>query len=1302
MISQFEEHIFSQAIELESPIERTRYIESACGDDHQLKRRVLALLVRHSELGGMLDTPPPELDCSMNLASRQPVVGDDIGPYRLQELLGEGGFGEVYLAEQTSPVTRSVALKIIKLGMDTRRLVRRFEAERQTLAQMSHPNIAEFYDAGTTETGRPFFVMELVRGVAITAYCDVRRLDLSDRLRLFLDVCRAVQHAHRKGVIHRDIKPTNVMVMERDGKSVPKIIDFGIAKATQHRSPQQAIYTEHRQFIGTPQYMSPEQLQLGNRDIDTRSDVFSLGVILYELLVGATPFDLQGSSDGDWERIRTTCAQESPSLLKRFGTLPNQDEIATNRNTSPQHLRKQIAGDLGWVVRKAISPDRDERYESAIALVSDVECYLSDLPVRARKQRIPYLASKFAKRHRGLLSMVGLFILIGIVTATYGYRSAQQRQLEADRNLYVKFILAADNAVQRGQGAQACGLLDSCREELRGWEWDRLRWLADRRSAPGITLFGLVDFSLSGDGKTIAVVSRSELMLYDVERQEVIWKVPQQTGARNSTAVAYSAATELILTADMDGMISFWDAATGSQIREPLIAHSQADDFRGLEFFPDNRHFVTGDAAGNLKVWDSSAAETPLWTRKAHTGIHAMIRAIAVSPDGKAIASCSMDGTVSIWNAKDGSRMTTLVDRHALSTNGDVAHKGYVTGVAFGPNSQRLVSCGHDRVIKVWDPRSGELIRTLTGHRSNVQGVAFSPDGLRIASVGSDQTLRIWDAETFVEIETLLGSASPLRAVAFTPSGQTMISLSNSGLMVWDTAPAPVNRRITGHESWFRRSPNEPSVLSMDISQDGHRIVTGHKLGLIKLWDADTGEELGNWLSPNVSMIAISVAISPDGKWIASGGSDGTLSVWNVNQERPLREFSAHGSSPVRALAISPNGQWMVSASDDKTIKIWDVETGTLQRTLVGHEQGVNCVVVSVDGKRIVSGSGDCTVRVWDVSTGTQIRKCEGHDAAVLSVTINQDGSQLVSGGQDRRVILWDARKGDALQARQCGDVVRSVHFSYDQSRIVSGTNDGTILLWSGFSTEPLWSFQPGSTGGRIRIGVVRFLPNDRAIVSGCSDGTLHFCDRRVDLHDFHKWNDVARARELVDRLTLEHVFYEDVLEALRDPAALTSDEANRVPLALRIVQARRMSYAKSLRIDALTMYMRDPKEEAFQEMRSLASRALRLVPDYPEFIWLMGLSQFAAGQYEQAAESFSQSDLLWQRVMPNGHPLPIAYLAMSLHKMGNVTEAEYQLNRLLRVVDDDPTWQTTHFRTLGIETAKALIGGQQVQHPTK
>lgn len=428
--------LFLTALELSDATARRELLNRKCAGDEALLRRVAALLSAHDAAGGFGDEPSGSAFAATIQSSLNMRPGTHIaGRYKLIEAIGEGGMGTVWMAEQKEPVKRKVAIKLVKAGMDSRQVLARFEVERQALAIMDHPHIARVFDGGMTDEGRPFFVMEFVKGVPLTEYCDHAKLSLKERLNLFIPVCQAVQHAHQKGIIHRDLKPSNILICLYDSKPVPKVIDFGLAKAIHQSLTEQTLHTAIGTMVGTPLYMSPEQAEHNNLDIDTRSDIYSLGVILYELLTGTTPLERHQLKEAAYNEIlRLIKEVEPPRPSTRLSGSTSLPSIAAQRSIEPKQLSKSLSGDLDWIVMKAIDKERGRRYETTNALAADVENYLSSQPVTACPPSTMYRFRKFAKRYRGLIasgSIVALSLVIGIVGTTWALLQAETAKAEA-------------------------------------------------------------------------------------------------------------------------------------------------------------------------------------------------------------------------------------------------------------------------------------------------------------------------------------------------------------------------------------------------------------------------------------------------------------------------------------------------------------------------------------------------------------------------------------------------------------------------------------------------------------------------------------------------------------------------------------------------------------------------------------------------------------------------------------------------------------------------------------------------------
>jgi serine/threonine protein kinase len=460
-----ESSIVSAAIEVDDPAERAALLDRLCSGDAALRARVEAQLSVAATPESRLDQPPSELIATADYTPAAPLTrpyipiegpGTRIGPYKLLQEIGHGGMGAVFLAEQAEPVRRRVALKVIKAGMDTAQVIARFEAERQALALMDHPNIARVLDAGATAAGRPFFVMELVQGIPITRYCDDHRLETRARLELFVLVCQAIQHAHQKGIIHRDIKPSNVLVTEVDGRPSPRVIDFGVAKATNQALTEKTLFTQFGAVVGTPEYMSPEQAGLGSIDVDTRSDVYSLGVLLYELLTGTTPLERSRLRDAAFtEILRRIREEEPPTPSSRLGTtLGGTPAVAANRGTEPARLARQVRGELDWIVMKCLEKDRTRRYETANALARDLQRFLADDPVEAGPPSAVYRLRKFARKNRGVLSTLSAVAVVLLAATAFSLWQADvarraRAQAVSDRNDAIRARNAEADAAAR-------------------------------------------------------------------------------------------------------------------------------------------------------------------------------------------------------------------------------------------------------------------------------------------------------------------------------------------------------------------------------------------------------------------------------------------------------------------------------------------------------------------------------------------------------------------------------------------------------------------------------------------------------------------------------------------------------------------------------------------------------------------------------------------------------------------------------------------------------------------------------------
>jgi eukaryotic-like serine/threonine-protein kinase len=1132
-----EESIFLGALEKETPEQRAAFLAAACGGDEALRHSVELLLWAHEKAGDFLQRTPT---CSGRITDRSPAEGPGsrIGPYQLVQKIGEGGMGAVWMAEQTEPVCRRVALKVIKPGMDSKQVIARFEAERQALALMDHPHIAKVLDAGATSSGRPYFVMELVQGAPITTFCDDHRLTPRERLGLFVHVCQAVQHAHQKGIIHRDLKPGNVLVMSPEGTPSPyplphdggegrvrgmvKVIDFGVAKAVGRQLTDKTVNTRFTQMVGTPLYMSPEQAGQGGLDIDTRTDIYALGVLLYELLTGTTPFDRERLRQAGYDEIRRIIREEEPArpstrISMLGGTLP---AMSAQRQTDPKLLIQLVRGELDWIVMKALEKDRNQRYESASGFAADVQRYLHDEPVQACPPSLGYRLRKFVKRHRGPVlaaAVVLLALVAGVVGTTLGLVEAwhqrdlaeQARKNEAEQRnaavanaekakdeegkaktaldearrlateekaarnraewlLYGSQISLAQQAWESEDGFLAYHYLESCCRDFRGWEHDYLFTLFNRNQQELRGHTGPVNgVAVSPDGKRIVSGSYDQTVkVWDAATGQLTRTLKGHT----SGVVCVAFDGRRVVSGSEDGMIKVWDAATG---QETLTLRGQTGQVNPAALSPDGKRIASASADATVRVWDATTGEETL-TLKGHTG---QVRCVAFSSDGKHIVSGSDDTTVKVWDAATGQENRTFRGQ-----------TGVVSSVAFSPDGRRVVSGSWDATVKVWDAATGQETLTLKGHTSTVTSVAFSPDGRRLVSGSGDKTVKVWNAATGQETLTLKGHNSgrgstgfAVSSVAFSPDGRRLVSGSwDTTVKVWDIA---TGQRTLTFNAYQRQ------VSSVAFSPDGQQVVSGGLNTTVKVWDAASGKETLT-LKGHLGEVS-SVAFSPDGRRIVSGSWDKTVKVWDVVTGHETLTLRGH-TDLVRGVAVSPDGMRIASASIDGTVKVWDAGTGQETLTLNGHTGGVLCVTFSPDGKHLVSAEKDNTARVWDTATGQETLTLRGHTKWVVCVAFCPDGRRLVTGSLDNSVKVWDAATGrEALTLRGHTHLVNGVAVSPDGRRIVSGSYDDTVKVWeavSGYETLTL-------RGHTALVSSVAFSPDGKRIASGSTDGTVKVWD---------------------------------------------------------------------------------------------------------------------------------------------------------------------------------------------------------------
>jgi WD40 repeat protein/serine/threonine protein kinase len=1012
------EAIFLAALDRATPQERAAFVEGACAGRPALRQRVQALLAAHDELHGPLDAPPYRA-ATIDQAPLVEKPGTHIGPYKLLEQIGEGGMGVVYMAEQQEPVRRMVALKIIKPGMDSGQVLARFEAERQALALMDHPNIARVFDAGATPDGRPYFVMELVKGTPITAFCDANKLPARQRLELFVPVCQAIQHAHQKGVIHRDIKPSNVLIALYDDKPVPKVIDFGIAKAAGQPLTERTLHTGFGAIVGTPEYMSPEQATFNQLDIDTRSDVYSLGVLLYELLTGTTPVDKARFKDAAiLEMLRVVREEEPARPSVKLSTTAARASIAATRGTEPDKLAQLLRGELDWIVMKALEKDRNRRYETAAGLARDVDRYLQDELVEARPPSVGYRLRKLVKRHRGPVLAAALVLLAlvgGIAGTTWGLFEAQRQRDDAD-------LARLDEITHRTKALAAEGRTAKALMRSEG-----LRLLLQseltRPSNPSLALLLAIEGAERHPG---LLANNTLLAALDQGREERTLPVA-------GTILCFSADGRRLLIA-WPWNLRIWDVPAGKELvrienKEHAIGPAGAQPFKAACFDPDGKRFLTTSVFGRVRLWDAATGKALALldegvSRVYHFGKLGPRNWTAeeacpaqFSPDGRFILTS--DGQARLWDAASGKEHLVLQ-----------GHEGSVLWAEFSRDGKQIITASRDTTARIWDAASGKQLHVLKGHATNAMLMAcFSPDGARALtvtsvrdSVGSNTSgpfCRLWDSQTGKELATL-GTPGNIPTAQFSPDG--------SRILTYDYYNMAGKRPHWNF--WDARSGKHLGVAGTDVrhvaaafSPDGERVAFfGYPSKEVELWNAKTLERIDSVRGHDARVNA--VMFSPDRQRLATADQTG-VHIWAVagEAERRLGRWTA-----LPFLALSQDGRSLATRSlDPKEVAIWHLTTARELSRIKGKGfPEVTFARFSPDGRKIIFGSKnryrEGAACVGDVRTGQRTAVLPGGAGLLLDADISPDGVRAVTvyhffSGLGLRI--WDLAAGKELAAQK-------------------------------------------------------------------------------------------------------------------------------------------------------------------------------------------------------------------------------------------------------------------------------------------
>jgi len=1329
---------------------RDDYLARACAadaDGQALCAQVKALLQALDDAGEFLVDPPA---VSQTLTGEQPRraegpledIGALVGPYKLLQRIGEGGFGVVYMAEQEQPVRRRVALKVIKLGMDTRQVIARFEAERQALTMMDHPNIARVLDAGSTVHGRPYFVMELVRGVPITRYCDDNRLTLPQRLDLFAQVCQAVQHAHAKGIIHRDLKPSNVLVTMNDERPLPKVIDFGIAKATGPKLTERTLFTEFAAIIGTPAYMSPEQAQMSALDVDTRGDVYSLGVLLYELLTGTTPFEsevLMQSGLAEMQRIirevepprpsirvcgwhtqagwhgqaqRGRAATGAPEHGRAFGSAMASSSavtVAQFRRTDPSTLIRSIRGELDWIVMKCLEKDRTRRYDTASGLAADVQRFLRDEPVLAGPPTAAYRLRKFLRRRRRWVVAACVFVLAvtlgmaGTIWQSLRARSAEreavamastalaaqqseadQRRLAVDRAeraeqlAYRLGLAAAESAIARGDHATARRALDSAPPPMRGFEWNYLQYESDRSER---TL--RIDLG-PGDSSTVRCAISEDGRIAAAVRP-------------GSTSIA------------------FFDLMGGRSIRQ-LTAPAPLDH---VTLAAQGASVIAGGADRTLHLLDAAGGRV-LWQGAGH------YRCV-----GNQMVVCSGNpATLTILDAASGSVTRTVAPQHAFAAcavyltsdlrlaalvrsdyfdvldlaSGQVTWQGQGQALGFTPDDRWLLNVRlalPDSSVELLDAQTGETIESMP-LRGRLAAHAVSADGsLALRTLGGPLNL--------FHVPTL----EPMAALGTLPRADTVLSFADDGRLI-----AACGDGVRVYPP--RVSPNPLRLphgagYSSAISPCGRYAASG-EWGAVQMYDAATGTPL--WCANPSLWFQFALAFSPDSRLVACQARRGTIALLDVQSGAMQRTFDCgiERGVLVNALAFSPDGSKLAAGFTDGKARIYtlaapdtgpaivlDAPSDELPERALGAVGGL---AFSPDGARLATVSGLAVlddgwtchqrgvpgiVRVWRLDRPDRAVWEAGGAGNVLA--FHPQDNVLLTGSLLTPLVVWDATSGARLaELVSTGDRPSALAFTPDGSRLAVGCAFG-LQIWDGDAITA----SPEGPAPLVTIPTVaspdwlalQFSVDGKALVcSGGPSGIVRY-DTVQPAHEVTRERAMTRSAMAV---------YRELLAGRPAPMLASNELVAKVQAhpsldsALRqhaVACVRGLGEHVRVQLNLAAVCIQDHYRGYACDWTTALARAElahRVWPDEPLTLLTLGQIYHFVDRHADAVATLRRADEVMRSLGFDDDVDLWATLAMAHHKLGQIAESQAALRHAREVSPGDAG--------AALKAAVQLVGG--------
>ncbi len=1304
--------------------------------------------------------------------SRQPALGPR---YRVIQEIARGGMGTV-LRVWDDDLRRNMAMKVM-LGpadvegqpevegtprVDDEKLGR-FLEEAQITGQLDHPGIVPVHSLGIDERGRIYFTMRLVRGRELKEVLDLARTGgenwtLTKALALILKVCEAMAFAHSKGVVHRDLKPANVMV-GRFGETY--VMDWGLARVLGRHdthdmrlkpaedpsalslvrtvrkdeslsNPESPLVTMDGDVVGTPSFMSPEQAQGKLEEVGSRSDVYSLGAILYYMLTGRAPYVKPG------ERV-------SPhTVLNR---------VLQGPPVPVGKLAKDAPGELVAICEKAMAHDTQQRYASMLEVADDIQAFLEGRVVRAYEGGAIAEFRKWVARNRAMAAAIAAMALI-VLASAFGFAYQKSRQVrriqneqsltetakheaeqnlkkaesnarqaqenldlaldrkgEADRNAaiseqnmrlarasgYMANVIAAEFCLRLHDVVEARRRLAECDTELRSWEWKHLdlrTHMALRSFDFGRTVIDGVAFGATADS-FVAVSRAGRVRVVDAATGEVLppddivvdLTATFQTLPINRRGLDVARDGSRVLLFGMDQTARAYDLRTGQRVADALEASTGHEQrVTSGAFSPDGRLFATGDAGGGLLLCDGATGSVA----RRLQGHGREVTALAWSPDSARFASASADDTLRVWSASTGELEFVLR-----------GHQDDVLDVAWSPDGKRIASGGADHTVILWGVEGGVLERSLHGHEEAVNAVDFHPQGEGLLSGSDDQTLRLWDLVDQGSV-VLHGHQGPILQAGFSPDGRLIVTSSaDNTIKVWDAA---------GDLSSTVLDDVRAAVLCAAYHPGGERLVTGHHNHQLVVWDALSGEVL-QVLRGHESHVS-AVAISPDGKTVLSGAGDKTARLWDLESGRELLSLGPHDKW-VETVAFAPDGTWLATGTGAGGIYVYDAKNGELLRKLEGQRRWINALAVSPDGKLIAAGGGDRMISVWrDFGPQAFLELTALDRGGIKDLAFGPDGRLYSAGTTDPNVRVWDLQSDQpVLILKGHEGTVTSLAVSSDGTRVVTGATDQTVRVWDAFSGGSLLVLP----GHQAEIMEVLFSPDDSRILSASRDMTARLWEsgdverRRAARMRARELRE--QAEPLVEALFADHFFLQDVELNLR--AAPRLDEELRAT-CLRLA---RLQGDDPALLDRLTrqVVLRPGLERAgYEQALRRALAACSLDREHPWLLSTLGIAQYRAGDYAAAVETLRAAQELDEQNAGNQRSgrtkdspfdeeetvLLLTYRAMAEHHAGDPAMAVKCFADARECDARSGVHEHSASAAMALDEARALVGEAAASSP--